>query len=247
MTRFRSALLTLALLGCAAPAPSTPTLVHLSPAPPSAFLPTPEGTPAPVQILRQRVDPIEALGVDFVDFTAPRLGQEDGAAAAIPGAGPYQPLLDIVREFVAPGRWGASALSVEDGVLVARNSPAVLSALESALHTLREYRGRLIRSRVSMATLRQDALSRFENIPTGSVGLVGTFDRDALNAVLRNAERPSLLAAPSVTTLHGQKSHLMFLTQKTYVAGFEVEGDTYQPQLGTSTEGVVVELRSIAN
>ncbi|HVE38413.1 MAG TPA: hypothetical protein VNM14_00910 [Planctomycetota bacterium] len=247
MTRFRSALLTLALLGCAAPAPSTPPLIRLSPAPASAFLPGPAGSPAGGQVFRQRVDPIETLGTDFVDFPALRLGQEETPAPAAPSAGPYQPLLDILRDFVDPGSWGPTDLLVEDGVLVARNSPTTLAALATALHTLREQRGRMIRSRVRLVTLRRDALSRFENIPVAGVGLVGTFDREQLNAAIRESTQGAALAAPSLTSLHGQKSHVMVLAQKSYIAGYDADGEAYQPVVGISTDGVVVELRSMAN
>jgi hypothetical protein len=247
MIRFRSALLALALLGCAAPAPQTPELIRLSTAPSSAFLVAPEPVPPALQVFRQRVDPLEALGLNFEDYPALRLGQDEGPAAPPSDEGPYGSLLDILREFVAPGRWSPAALKVEDGILVARHSPAVLGVLESALQTLREHRGRMIRSRVNLATLRADALARFENIPAASVGLVGTFKRELLSALLRDSKVSGSLAAPTVTTFHGQKSHVMILSQESYVAGFEPDGEKYQPQRGISTEGVVVELRSIAN
>ncbi len=246
MTRFCCVLVTLALLGCAAPAPSTPPLLRLSPAPLSAFHAGPTGIPAGIEVFRQRVDPLETLGADFVDFPALRLGQEE-AASAIPDAGAYQPLLDIVRNFVAPGTWGPADLMVEDGVLVARNAPTTLAALASVLRTLREQRGRMIRSSVRMVTLRRDALSRFENIPVAGIGLVGTFDRESLNAAIWEATLGAALAAPCLTSLHGQKSHVMVLAQKAYIAGYDADGEAYQPVVGISTDGVAVELRSMAN
>jgi hypothetical protein len=133
--------------------------------------------------------------------------------------------------------------------------------LKSALKTLRDNKGRLIRSQVRLVALRSDALARFENIPPASGGLVGTFDRKALNDALRGDAPAGLtgfeglptrhpdgseVLAPAVTTFHGQKSHVMFLSQKAYVAGVEVPGGA-AVQIGVTTEGVVAELRSIAN
>jgi len=247
MIRFRCALMLLALLGCAAPAPSTPPLIRLSLAPVSAFLPDPTGSPAGVQVFRQRVDPLEMLGVDFVDFPAARLGQDEAAPPASPDEGAYQPLLDIVRDFVAPGTWGPADLAVENGVLVAKSSPSTLAALASALRTLREQRGRMVRSNVRMVTLRRDALSRFENIPVAGVGLVGTFDRAKLELAIQEPAPGASFAALRLASLHGQKSHVMVLAQKQYIAGYEDNGEAFQPVPGISTDGVAVELRSMAN
>ncbi len=268
MARYLFALTGLAILGCAGPAPSPRPLIRLSDAPRNAFAVSPDDLGLPAQAWKQTVDPV-ALG-EVQDFPGTRLIPGEGAASSVPDAGPFQPVLDILRDFVAPGRWERSSLSVDNGSLVTQQDPAVLAALQSALKTLRDNRGRLIRSEVRMAALRPDALARFENIPPIGGGLVGTFDRKALDDVLREdavAAARGLMSgltgvrsdltlregasvgilAPAITTFHGQKSHVMFLTQKAYVTGYDVSEGSPAAQQSVTTEGVVAELRTIAN
>jgi hypothetical protein len=270
MPRFLSALTTLALLGCAGAVPSDAPLLRLCSPPPNAFAVAPDDLGLPAQPWRQHVDPAALFAADLQDFPAGRLlpGEEGAATAA--DAGAFQPLLEILRDFVAPGRWDRASLSVDKGALVTEQSPPVLAALQSALKTLRDNRGRLIHSEVRMVALRSEALARVENIPPASGGLVGTFDRKALGDALRGdapaatralasgltgtgwtptgREGDSLgILAPSVTTYHGQKSHVMFLAQKSYVAGYSVGEGGPEPQMSVTTEGVVAELRTIAN
>jgi len=178
-------------------------------------------------------------------------------------------VLEIMRDFVAQGRCERTSLTVYQGTLVTEQSPALLAALQSALSTLAANRGRMIQSQVRMVALRPDALARVENIPPAGGGLVGIFDRTALGRVLgedvSTARGPfsgltqvqliptsrdaasGVILAPSVTTFHGQKSHVMILKQKSYVAGYGVGQGGPDPQLSIATEGVIVDLRTIAN
>src|SRR5262245_9239263 len=119
MSRFSSVILAVVLYGCAAPAQVAGPLIPLSEAPRSAFAVAPDALAAAPGELRLKLDPAEVLGKDFADFPALRLIPEEGA----PGpSGSLGPLVAILREFVAPGRWDPKALSVEDGVLVIRHA-----------------------------------------------------------------------------------------------------------------------------
>jgi hypothetical protein len=241
MSRFSSVVLAVALAGCAAPAPAPadPASLRLCASLPNAFGVSPGGLKAAPQELRQKLDEAELLGADFVDFPATRL-LPDGEPAPVEQ---LPPLVSILREFVAPGQWEGRTLDVKDGELVARHAPEVLAAVQSALKTLRDHRGRMVRSMVRMQALPADALAGLENIPPAGGGLAGTFDRQALLGMFGAAH--GALHAPSVTTFHGQKSHVMFLSQKAYVAGYS--GEATEPVLSIATEGIVAELRTVAN
>jgi hypothetical protein len=247
MNRFLPMLLVLSAVGCSGPAPAPAEPVRIRPArsPVSAFEVPPETPRAPAQVLRQRVNPVELFGMDFADFPAHRLVPADDRGEA--DAEPSPPLVEILREFVAPGRWPANSLSFDDGLLVARNSPAVLGALQSALQSLRENRDRLIRSRVRLMALRRDSLAGLENIPAASGGLVGVFERDALDGALRGTVLHPAITSPTLTTFNGQKGHVMILSQKSYVAGYEAGEGPYDPQMAIATEGMILEIRAMAN
>jgi len=243
MTRFRSVLVAVVLAGCAGPAPIARPFIPASAAPASAFAVDDDAFFALPQTWRQKVDPAELLE-QLVDFPGVRLRPDE----EMPGdLEPVPMVASILREFVAPGKWPAHALSVEDGTLVATQPPALLSAFQSALRTLRDNRGRMIRTRVRLYELRADGLEEFENIPPVGGGLVGTFERNGLEKALREADAHGRYdAALHLTTFHGQKSHVMYLSQKSYVAGFAQAGAA-DPELAIATEGVVMEMRSIAN
>ena len=83
MTRYPSALLALALLGCAGPAPSRAPLVRLSPAPASAFAVAPEALRAAPQVWKLKADALDLLGAELQDFPALRLLPEDRAPSVL--------------------------------------------------------------------------------------------------------------------------------------------------------------------
>jgi hypothetical protein len=247
MSRFLSVILAAALYGCAAPASGAGPLISPSQATPSAFAGDPAGLAAPPQAWQLAFDPVELMG-DQVDFPAHRLLPSDEPPPAAAQEDRTQTVLGLLREFVAPGKWNAEGLKVQDGLLSTRQSPGILRALQGALKTLKDNRGRMIRTRFRGFALPTDGLVRFENIPPVGGGLAGTFDQRILLDALRDADPNGGFTAPmDVTTFHGQKSNLMILSQKAYVSGYEPGQGAYDPQLTIASEGVVAELRSIAN
>jgi hypothetical protein len=247
MSRFSPVILAVVLYGCAAPAQVAGPLIPLSEAPPSAFAGDPESLAAPPQAWQSAFDPVELMG-DQVDFPAHRLLPSEGPSSATSEEDAAQRVLGILREFVAPGKWNATTLTVKDGTLATRQSPGVLGALRAALKTLKDNQGRMIRTRFRAVALPADALARFENIPPVGGGLVGTFDQRVLLAALRDADHNGGFSAPmDVTTFHGQKSSLMILSQKAYIAGYEPGQGAYDPRVAIASEGIVAELRSMAN
>jgi hypothetical protein len=247
MSRFSSVILAVVLYGCAAPAQVAGPLIPLSPASPSAFSGDPQALGAPPQAWQRAVDAVALVG-DHVDFPAHRLLPAEEPAPAAPEEDAAQRLAGILREFVAPGKWNANAMTFRDGVLATRQSPGVLQALQAALKTLQEKKGRLIRTRFRGFALPANALARFENIPPVGGGLAGTFDLRALLEALRDADPNGGFSAPmDITTFHGQKSNLMILNQKAYIAGYDTTGGASDVQFAIASEGIVAELRSMAN
>jgi hypothetical protein len=247
MSRFSSVILAVVLYGCAASASGPGPLIPLSQAPPSAFAGDPISLSAPPQAWRQKIDPAELLG-DQVDFPAHRLLPSDEPPPSTPQEDAAQTVVGILREFVAPGKWNAGTLTVQDGTLMTRQSPGILQVLQSALKTLKDNQGRMIRTRFRSLTLPANALARFENIPPAGGGLVGTFDQRALRDALRDADPNGGFSAPmDVTTFHGQESNLMILSQRAYISGYQPGGAANEVQVAIASDGVVAELRSMAN
>jgi hypothetical protein len=230
------------LAGCASTPPASATLVRLSASPPNAFGVASDALKAAPEVFRQKIDPTELLG-EFSDFPSLELLPESVPLAKDPA----EPLVAILKEFVAPGQWDGRSLDVKDGELVVRHAPEVLTAVQSALKTLRDNRGRLIRSQVRMQALRADALARLENLPLAGGGLAGRFDRLALLEVLREVDPDAVVHAPRITSFHGQKCHVLFLSQRAYVAGYEADGGRFDPIVSIASEGVVAELRTVSN
>ena len=245
MSRFSSVILAVVLYGCAAPAQVAGPLIPLSEAPPSAFAGDPSTLSAVPQAWRQKIDPMELLG-ESVDFPAVRLLPSDDPTPPPPKEEGAQSVLGILREFVAPGKWNPHALTVQDGNLVTRQSPGVLQALQSALKALKDNQGRMIRTRFRVSALPPGALARLENIPPVSGGLAGTFDQQSLVETLGHTD-PKESQHLNITTYHGQKSNLMILNQRAYISGFDAREKSYDHVVAIASEGVVAELRSMAN
>jgi len=172
----------------------------------------------------------------------------------------------LIQETVVPDAWreaGGSVGAIRElsGQLIIIATPQMHEQIAKLLHLIRESRGVQVSVETRFITIDPATLDKALGEKLGNTmgksgkPTVWQLTDDEVQAVLRSVQREgnsSMVTAPRITLLSGQRGYVIVSTQSAYVSGFTAfkkdDGEMrYEPTIKIAETGISLDVRAVSS